>query len=66
MRKYIITQEDMDRAQDFVTERYQICNMPVATKADESYFRGALAMVQALGLDYIVTDGHITILGTEE
>lgn len=53
---------DIELAQDWITERYQICNMSVATQADEPYFRGALAMLQALGLDYIVTDGHITIL----
>lgn len=61
MRK--IVEQDIGRAQEWLTERYQIANMPQATQADETYLRGALTMVQALGLDYIVTDGHITILG---
>lgn len=53
---------DIELAQGFLTDRYDILNTTRATQADETYFRGALAMLQALGLDYIVTDGHITIL----
>lgn len=57
-----VKKENVERAQDWLTERYLITLMPNSTKADELYFKGALAMAEALGFDYIVNCGYITLL----
>lgn len=48
-----ITEETIERTQDFLNERYYISKMDDARPQDISYYNGALKVLEFLGISWL-------------